>query len=147
MKHARLLLPIALLITLSLASFFVQATCNPADVGTSGNDAITCDLANQPATNVEGLAGDDTIFVDNGVTASNVSGGNNGAVAESGDDLIVNNGVVSGTINGDSKFAAGNGDDVIVNNGTAQDLIGEGGGSPGSGNDTIINNGTVVGIS
>ncbi|CAK9041997.1 Adhesin BmaC autotransporter (Brucella monomeric autotransporter) [Durusdinium trenchii] len=44
------------------------AACTPGDTGTAGADVITCDAANPPATNVNGLGGDDTITID-GVTA------------------------------------------------------------------------------
>src|SRR5690349_16843649 len=123
MKSSRRLLPLLLLIALFSITLFVRATCAPSDTGTAGKDSIVCDTSNPPAGDVQGQGGDDTILIDTGVSASNVSGGNTGVGTESGSDVIINNGTVAGTINGDSKNSAGNGNDVIVNNGNAMDLI------------------------
>src|SRR5688572_17858409 len=113
MKSIRLLLFSALLTVLLSVAFFVRATCTPADSGAAGNDTIVCDAANQPAADVQGLDGDDTIYVDAGlVTSTNISGGNTGAGAETGNDTIVNDGTVTGQIVGDTFTGTGSGNDT-----------------------------------
>ncbi|MFN8375749.1 MAG: hypothetical protein U0694_23115 [Anaerolineae bacterium] len=170
MKRTRMLLTCALLVALLSVTFLVRAVCNPADTGTAANDTIVCDVANPPAANVQAGAGDDIVIIDAGVVAGvDVSGGNMGAGAESGNDVLVNNGLVNGII-GDTASGNGTGSDIIVNNGiigtivgdtllgtsSGSDLItnngsvsgsvfGDGGAGGSTGNDTIINNGTVGG--
>ncbi|MFN8375748.1 MAG: calcium-binding protein [Anaerolineae bacterium] len=147
MQLRRLPLICALLMVLLSAAIFVRATCNPADTGTAGSDTIVCDVANQPAGDVVGQDGDDTIYVGAGVvTSTNISGGNTVAVAESGNDTIVNDGTIIGPIMGDSGTGAGSGDDTIVNNGLIVSYIhGDSSDGNGSGDDAITNNGTVNG--
>lgn len=141
MKRIQLLLPIALLMSLLSAAFFVHAICNPTDIGTVGNDTIDCDLANQPVSDVEGREGDDTITIASGVTTANDVYGEGVAVG-TGSDTITNNGNV-GNIIGDGGSGA-DGSDTIINNGTAADLYGDNNVAvAANGSDTITNTGTV----
>ncbi|MFN8375750.1 MAG: hypothetical protein U0694_23120 [Anaerolineae bacterium] len=147
MKLKRLLLPSALLALLLSVAFFARATCNPTDTGTAGNDTIVCDVANQPAVDVEGQGGDDVIIIDTGVNAPGlVSGGvATGPAAESGNDSITINGSVAGSVLGDSSTGTGSGSDIIVNNGTVTGaVVGDAFDGTSYGSDVIINNGTVT---
>ncbi len=138
------ILVIVAFLTMALSA---NADCNPADVGTSGNDSIICDTSYQPGgtQDVQGLGGDDVIVVDSGVSAFvDVSGDNTGAGVGTGNDTIVNSGTINGNLIGDSDMGDGTGNDAIVNNGYADSLVGDTSNGVGSGSDVLVNNGTVV---
>jgi hypothetical protein len=125
----------------------VRATCSPSDTGTAGNDTIICDVANQPAGDVQGNDGNDTIYIDPGVTTStNISGDNTGVGVGTGNDTIINDGTVAGQIMGDTLTGTGSGNDTIINNGSVSGgLEGDASDGDGSGSDVIINNGFING--
>jgi hypothetical protein len=127
---------------------YARADCSPADIGTVGNDNIICTITNFPGGtfDVQGLEGDDTIVIDNGVNTGVDMYGDSSNAGVSGNDTIINNGNMSGSISGDSGLGNNSGNDVIVNNGTSNTISGDGfNGTTNSGSDTITNNGTVNG--
>jgi hypothetical protein len=137
------LLLVLVLMTVALS---VNATCDPNDTGTPADDIINCTVANPPSTEVAGGGGNDTIVIDSGVNVSlNIGGDFTDSTTGSGDDTIINNGLMNSDILGDSNFGSGNGDDVIVNNGTVNEIFGDSSFGDGFGGDTIVNNGGVVG--
>ncbi|NWF71096.1 MAG: hypothetical protein HXY40_18590 [Chloroflexi bacterium] len=144
MKSFRLLLLLVLLGILLSAVFFVRAVCNPSDTGTAGNDSILCDTANQPSGIVTGEGGDDLIVVEAGVVTTVDFGPDTISTAPgSGNDTLVNNGVID-DVYGDSNTGSGSGNDTLINNGTSGALVGDAADGVGSGNDTLINNGTTA---
>ncbi len=99
------------------------AACTPGDTGTAGDDAITCDVANPPATTVNALGGDDTITIDGVTTVFGILGGDgldtidliNGAGVASisgGNDADTIN-LTSGAVTGSVDWGAGNESGVL----------------------------------
>ncbi|SDJ93486.1 autotransporter outer membrane beta-barrel domain-containing protein [Microbulbifer yueqingensis] len=104
------------------------AACSPGNIGTPGNDVITCDADNDAeGADVESLGGNDTLDLLGG-TINNVDAG------EGDDQVNILGAIVEGNL------ATGNGADTIILNSRDSDVgsfFGDAGIDAGAGNDTI----------
>ena len=119
----RLLVPTTAALLLSLAAMPALA-----QTGTAGDDVFVFDAANPPTSNVNTLAGNDSITIDGGITTSfQIDGG------DDNDTLTF----LSGTTNSIILFGAGN-DTVILYDGANFPGGINGGVEPVGGGDTLI---------
>lgn len=114
----------------SAAALLLSLTATPAlaQTGTAGDDVFVFDAANPPVSNVNTLAGNDSITIDEGITTSfQIDAGDD-------DDTLT---FLSGTTNSIILFGAGN-DTVILFDGANFPGGINGGVEPPGGGDTLI---------